>query len=345
MITIFHGTDRLTVEERIADARASMDPTGISTTIIDNASSDLSSVRSAAGAIGFFGTGRLVVARDLLSTGSKRGRKSKSDSSAESVVDILAGIPRETTLFVVELQLDPKTEREIRKVVPDVSIERYDVPRGRTLVEWTSERARRYDAIIGQEEARALLEALFPGNWATESRRDDVPPDLYRLDSEIAKLATAAGSGETIMAGHISALVPGADAQDFWGITNAIMDRDASRAVVELERAFSHGSAAEAILGQITSQFEALAVASTAERGMPLSQVAAVSGLSEGRLRQASRAATAFPVARIADALDALRQLDADTKQGLIDVTNALVPLVAALASGKIERSDFPIRQ
>ncbi len=345
MITIYHGTDRLTIDEQVASARARIDPDGISTTIIDNASSDLGAVRAAAGAIGFFGSGRLVVARDLLSSAAKRGSKAKDGADAESAADVLAGVPRETTLLIVEQQLDSKTERAIRKVVHELTIERCDVARGRKLIDWTCERARRYDAVIGQEEARTLVEALFPGTWASESRRDDVPPDLYRLDSELAKLATAAGSGETIRTEHISALVPGADAQDFWGITNAIMDRDASRAVIEIERALNQGSAAEAILGQITSQFEALAVASTAERGMPLSQVAEVTGLSEGRLRQVSRSLSAFPGSSIAEGLDALRQLDAGTKQGLIDLTDALVPLVASLATGNVERSSFLARQ
>ena len=229
--------------------------------------------------------------------------------------------------------------------MPDVMLERCDVPRGRRLIDWTCERARRYDAIIGQDETRMLLEALFPGSWPAESRRDDVPPDIFRLDTEIAKLATAAGQDRSITAGHISALVPGAEAQDFWGITNAIMNRDATKAIVEVERAYLQGSPAEAILGQITSQFEALAVAATAERGTDLAEVAAISGLSEGRLRQASRSTTAFPATGIAAALDALRSLDADTKQGLIDLSDALVPLIAALANESLEPTILAARQ
>ena len=91
-----------------------------------------------------------------------------------------------------------------------------DVPRGQRLVDWTCQRARRYQAVCGQNEARQLLEALFPGSWPAESRRDDVPPDLYRLDTEIAKLATAAGDAENITSALIARLVPGAEAEDFW---------------------------------------------------------------------------------------------------------------------------------
>ncbi len=193
MITIFHGTDRLTIDERVTSVRGLVDPTGISTTIIDDAAADVPSVRAACGSIGFFGTGRMVVARDLLSAGPARGRKPKAEANAESAVDMLARVPKETTLVVVERLLDPRTEREVRQSVSSVTVERFDVPRGQRLVEWVCERARRHQAVVGQNEARSLLEALFPGNWPAESRRDDVPPDLYRLDSEIAKLAAAAG--------------------------------------------------------------------------------------------------------------------------------------------------------
>ncbi len=339
MITILYGSDRLTIDERVAAVRAEVDPSGISSTIIDNAAGDLSAVRSSCGALGFFGSGRFVVARDLLSVPKRRGRKAAGDDDGDSAVAILAGVPRETTLLVVEESLDPRSEREIRKIVTDIQVERFDVPRGQRLVDWTCQRARRYQAVCGQNEARQLLEALFPGSWPAESRRDDVPPDLYRLDTEIAKLATAAGDAENITSALIARLVPGAEAEDFWGITNAIMDGSPAKAVVETERAYALGSAPEAILGQITSQFEALSVASLASRDVSLSQLSSVSGLSEGRLRQTSRYAHSFPPERIALGLDALRELDAAIKSGTAEIEDALVPLVAMLAAGATAKS------
>ncbi len=333
MITILYGSDRLSIDELVTSVRTEVDPSGISTTIIDNASSDLGAVRSACGALGFFGSGRFVVARDLLSIAKRRGRKTSGDEEGDSAVSVLAGVPNETTLLVVEQSLDPRTEREIRKAVQNLEVQRHEVPRGLRLVEWTCQRARRYEAICGQNEARQLLEALFPGNWPAESRRDDVPPDLYRLDTEIAKLATAAGEDESITSASIARLVPGAEAEDFWGITNAIMDSNPGKAVVETERAYALGSAPEAILGQLTSQFEALSVASLASRGVSLGDLSIISGLSEGRLRQTSRSSHAFPAERIAAALDALRDLDAGVKSGTVEIEDALVPLIAMLAS------------
>src|SRR6185312_12509676 len=77
MITILYGTDRLSIDERVDSLRGEIDPSGISTTIIDDASAAIATVRAAAGAVGFFGSGRLVIARDLLSGSSARGRRSK----------------------------------------------------------------------------------------------------------------------------------------------------------------------------------------------------------------------------------------------------------------------------
>ncbi|HVB65972.1 MAG TPA: DNA polymerase III subunit delta [Nitrolancea sp.] len=334
MITIIHGTDRLSIDERVASLRREVDPTSFSTTIVEDAARNIAAVKAACGALGFFGTGRLIIAYQLLAAGAKRGRRTKTSDGQESAIDALQAVPRETILVIVEDALDIATEREARRVAPDLTIERFDVPRGLRLVEWTSARARHHRAVLGQSEARQLLEALFPGNWQAAARRDDIPPGIFRLDSELAKLAIAAGDQGTITAAHIASLVPGAEAEDFWGITNAIMQGDAARAIIEVERAYLQGSAAEGILGQITSQFEVLAVVSLAGKAIGVTELATASGLSESRLRQSGRFVGTFPPRRIAQALDALRDLDAGAKQGTIDITDSLVPLIATLARG-----------
>jgi hypothetical protein len=83
----------------------------------------------------------------------------------------------------------------------------------------------------------------------------------------------------------------------------------------------------------LTSQFEVLAVASLAGKSTGIEELASATGLSEARIRQSGRSVASFPDQRIAAALDALRDLDADAKSGLIDLTDALVPVVARMAS------------
>ena len=332
MITILCGTDRLSIGERVAMLRAERDPTGFSTTIVEDAAQNLAAVTSACGALGFFDSGRLVIAHQLLTVTGRRGKRTKSQDQEASAIDVLSSVPPSTTLIVVEQTLDAATERAARKIAPELQVERLDVPRGQQLVEWTSARARRHRATIGSHEARRLLEALFPGSWQAAARRDDVPPDLLRLDNELAKLAIAAGDERSITTDMITSLVPDAEADDFWGITNAIMQRDAARAIQEIERAYQLGSAAEGILGQLTSQFEVLAVAALAGKTVGITELASATGLSEGRIRQSGRSVANFPHRRIADALDALRDLDAGAKSGRFELADTLVPLVARLA-------------
>jgi DNA polymerase III delta subunit len=334
VITIIFGTDRLSIEERIASIRGDVDPSSFATTIIEDAARNIAEVISACGALGFFGSGRLIVAHQLLAASPRRGRRSKANDEQESAIDVLRGVPPETTLLIVEGALDNATEREARRAAPELKTERFDVPRGQALVEWTCARARRQLAVIKQADARQLLEALFPGSWQAAGRRDDVAPNLFRLDSELAKLAVAAGEHGTITAASITSLVYGADEEDFWGVTNAIMQGDVAKAVSEIERAYAQGSAAEGILGQLTSQFEVLAIASLAGKSTGIGDLAASSGLSEARLRQAGRYIAMFPPERISRALDALRAIDAGDKQGALDLTDSLVPLIASLARG-----------
>jgi DNA polymerase-3 subunit delta len=331
MIVLIHGSDRLSAEERVTALRNDHDPSGLNTTVIDDASRHVTDVLAAVGAAGFFGSTRVVVARDLLTARAGRGGRT-ADAGGEAL-GMLGGVPASNVLIVVERAIDPATERAVRKEAPDLRVERFDVPRGRDLVEWTCARARRYDATIDAGVATLLLEALFPGSWNAAARRDDVPPDLHRLDSEIAKLATAAGEAGRIERPLVDSLVPGAESQNIWGLTDAIGAGDPTGAVREVERSLSQGVAPEMLLGQLAGQFEALAALAAVPGVGDLAAVASVTGLSEGRLRQSQRIARQFPAERVRASLSALRQFDADAKQGLIDPSEALVSLVARLAS------------
>ena len=83
--------------------------------MIDDASSDLAAFRGAVGTLGFFGSGRVVVARDLFASSARRGRKSKDWPRPDSAVALLAQVPHETTVLVVERELDAKLEQRFGK--------------------------------------------------------------------------------------------------------------------------------------------------------------------------------------------------------------------------------------
>lgn len=337
VIQVLHGANSLGIQERARILRDQGDPTGINTTIIDQAAGRLGDLRSACCAIGFFGTSRVVIARDLITArGTRRKRrtaKSADGSSLDQVISVMNDVPPTTLLIVIEESVGPVEERALKTVTQEVNVERLDVPRGRELTTWTMNRARLHGTEFEPGGAERLLESLFPGSWSARPRGDDVPPDLYRLDTEIAKLAVAAGNGGKITAKQIADLVPGAEALNIWGLTNAIAAGNPASAVQEIERELASGTPAEMIIGQLVGQFETFA-ALVIRNGPPdIRAVAAETGLSEARLQQAARSIRHFSPDRVRRALSALRDIDFAAKQGQIDAQDALAGIVVQLAT------------
>jgi DNA polymerase III delta subunit len=332
-VILIHGENRLAIEERTRVIRGELDPTGFSTSVFENARDSIAEVAAAAGSPGFFGAVRLVIAHDLVSGAGAglRGRR-KQAGSAEDRLGFLANVPEGVFVLLIEGTVSAADERNLKSRADKLHVERFDVPRGRDLVSWVVERARQYGADIDTRTATGLVEALFPGTWRAQARRDDVPPDLFRLDRELAKLSASAGSGGEITAETVAELVPEASFLSMWGLSNAIADQDPSGAVRELESALNNAQAPEAILGQLTAQFETFAIL-VAGQTRSLDSLATTSGLSEGRLRQAARAARQFRREDLSWALGEIRRVDFGTKQGLLESREALPALVADLAS------------
>jgi DNA polymerase III subunit delta len=330
VVTVIHGDNRLEIQERLGAVRERIDPNGLSTSVFDQPHSAIGELASAVGSPGFFGANRLVICHDLIKPSTGR-RRSRSGAADEQALSALSEIAPGVYLLLIEESITKADEKRLRDRSPDITIEEVLTPRGRTLIDWICERARKRRSVIDGAAATRLAESLFPGTWRQVARRDDVPPDLYRLDTEIAKLSAAAGNGGEITGEMIAELVVNVDEQDMWGLSNAISDRDASRAVRQLEKALEDGQPPEMILGQLTAQFETLAVAISA-RSQPPAAVASRTGISEGRLRQASRSARSFTRSDVRRALIELRDFDFGVKQGLHEPEEALVSLVARLA-------------
>jgi DNA polymerase III delta subunit len=330
-VSVFHGDNRLEIRERVDIARNSIDPTGLSTSIFEQASSEVGDVAAAVGSPGFFGADRLVICHNLVSPASGSRRKKSTSKDDSDPLSLLGSVAPGVWVVVIEESLKSADEKRVRSFASNVSVERFSVPRGRQLIDWTTTRSRRHSATIDGASATRLVEALFPGTWREAARRDDVAPDLYRLDSEIAKLATAAGVNGEITGEMVSDLVPNADALDIWGLSNAIADRDQSRAIKQLELALDSGQPAEMILGQLGAQFETLAVVQAAN-GRSNDMVAKRTGLSEGRLRQAARSSRNFTRDDLVRALCEIRDCDFGIKQGLHEPEDGLANLVAGLA-------------
>lgn len=331
-ITILHGDNRLEIRDRISAARESIDPTGLSTSVFEDASRVTDDVALATGSPGFFGADRLVICHDLItpSTGGRRRSSPKKQPEADPLKFLGSTAPG-VWVIIVESSLKRPDEKRVRSITDALDVQQVNVPRGRGLIDWACERARRHEAMLDGATATRLVEALFPGTWREVARQNDVPPDLYRLDAEIAKLSVSVGPGGEISSAAVAELVPNADALDIWGLSNAIADRDQARAIKQLELALDTGQAPEAILGQLAAQFESFAVVLSA-RGRPDQAVAQMTGLTEGRLRQASRAARNYSREDLRRAMVGIRDVDFGIKQGLHEPSDALSGLVAELS-------------
>jgi DNA polymerase III delta subunit len=330
-VTVLTGENKLEIQERLLAARQQVDPTSLSTSVFENGKSELAEIQASVGSPGFFGSERLVICHSLMGNGTGRKRGSKKSDDGPDAYGCIASVAPGVRLILVEETISKPGERKLRSAWPDIEILTIDVPRGRALVDWTCRRASRYETSIDGATAARLVEALFPSSWRQRARRDDVPPDLVRLDTELRKLATAAGENSEITAELVSELIPSVDTLDIWGLSNAISERDPERAVRQLQSSLDNGQAPEMILGQLAAQFETFAIVA-ASRGIPIERVASQTGLTEGRLKQSARASRNYQRNELARALSEIRRIDFGSKQGILEIENGLMSLVADLA-------------
>ncbi len=331
MLIVLGGDNRLAIDERVRELRVQYDPNGFATSMFSMPDSSIEAVRGACLSPGFFGSTRLVIVYDLVvsTTSQRSGRQAATLPPA--LAELLRDLPESTVLVLVERALDQTSASTIQRAAPTAIVERYPTPRGAELVEWTVRRARTHGASIEREVAIRLLEALFPATWQRPARGEDLPPDLYRLDQELAKLAVAAQPESTITAALVADLVVSEEAGDDWALADALAKGDAEAAIRELERALARGAQPEVVLGQLVSHYEPY-VALVSAPGDPIEPIAEKTGLSEGRLRRGQRAASGLDRAAVAEALGWLRRLDAAVKLGQAELTDSLPAVVQRLA-------------
>lgn len=331
MLILLYGDNRLAIDEYVRDLRSEYDPGGFATSIFSMPGDGIEAVHGACLSPGFFGSTRLVIAYDLVAStaGQRLGRQAAV--LPPLLTELLRGLPNSTVLVLVERALDPSLARAIQRAVPGAIVQQHATPRGSELVEWTVERARGHGSTLDRRVAMRLLEALFPASWQRPSRTDDLPPDLYRLDQELAKLAVASLPEGVITSELVDQLVLSEDPGDDWALADALAEGDQEAAIRELERALLRGTQPEVVLGQLVSQYEAYAAVASSP-STPLERIARETGLSEGRLRRSQRVVSRLDRTAVAEALRWLRRLDAAVKLGQADLSDSLPVVVQRLA-------------
>jgi len=345
MIYLLHGADRFGSVARLRELRHLTDPSGFNGVSLDGAEVELDALRAACDTLAFFGGGRCVDVRGVLTRWSAKGGDpsprsggsapsrsggagtgAKGDGSAlESLAAYLPAMPATTTLIFWEPG-PVELPTPLRRALQDLSaaVERFDAPRGRELRDWVVAQAREAGATIRPDAAEALLDALCAQGWREAPRgRPPVPPDLLRLDSELRKLATAVlgreeGPGAVITARDVAVHTVGETESNVFDLVDAVAAGNARAALARLREGLDNGIVPEAILPLLAGQFGTMARlrAIGGAGARPDAALAGRLGVNPYRLQHAARQLAQFGEARVGRALAVLTEADEAIKTG-----------------------------
>lgn len=327
MLYLLHGADTFTSTARLQALRATLDPAGFNSVTLDGQEATLDALRAACDALAFFGGGRCVEARGLLTRwgaggkGGKKGAEKKADGDPlAALTEYLPRLPPTTTLIFWEpglVEPPPALRRALDAL--GAAVERFDAPRGRALREWVLARARELGGAIRPDAAEALLDAACPQGWQEAPRgREAPPPSLQRLDTELRKLLTAtiARPDPTLTRRDVAALVVGEAESNVFDLVNAVAEGDARLALSRLQASLDDGAAPEFILSLLAGQFSSLARLRAAGGARADNDAAQRLGISPYRLPHAKRQLARLGEARVTRCLEIVLAADEAIKTG-----------------------------
>lgn len=146
------------------------------------------------------------------------------------------------------------------------SVVRFRAPGEKEVCRWLQDRAR--------QRGKTLV---FP---AAAFLAEQVGTDLHRLESELEKLITYAGDGDTIQLEDVQQVVSSQRTYSIFELLDSIAQHKSSRALVCLNSLISEGQNPLAILGMLSRHIRHLwQVKNGLEKGMALPQIARKLGL------------------------------------------------------------------
>ncbi len=331
MLYLLQGADTFHSLARLRALRATLDPDGFNGISLDPQDTTPDGLRAACDTLSFFGGGRCVDARGLLSRwkerkGAERGGDAEKGRGATDPFEALAAylplMPATTTLLLWErgpFEPPPVLRRALQELGPGAAIERFDPPLGRELRDWAIERAREAGAALRPDAAEAMLDALCPHGWHEVPRgRDATLPDLQRIDTEVQKLATAALSRDpaTITTRHVAALTVGEAETNVFQLVDAAAAGDTRRALALLRAGLEDGLAPELILSLLASRFSLLARIRAVGGGRGAEAAAGKLGITPYRARETARQLAQLGEARVDGCLRIILDADEAIKTG-----------------------------
>lgn len=267
MIAFIHGPDALLVRTHLAELLATLDPDGSNTTRVDGKTTTPQAIGGMVATPSFFGMARVVVVDDLFARASKDGDDEESDEPASSkkrsnapAIELLSQVVEPNALILVEPTLS-SVPAAVKKSGAGITIHPGIPPRGKALQDWAEERARAlgttFDGGPRGSCVAELLNALAPGSWQQANRNPayDVPPDLDRIQQEIAKLATYSHPGP-ITSQAIQTMTLSGTADQLFPLLSSLFRGNPVEAVRLFADAIDMGEDHFRLLAQIYGQVE-----------------------------------------------------------------------------------------
>jgi DNA polymerase-3 subunit delta len=254
-----------------------------------------------------------------------------SDKNRENVTDQFEEYfanPAPFTIFVLEaVSLDQRMK--LAKVLADKTLV-VEVGLGESLQE-------RHAAAVELARGMAKERCVTFEHGAAEDLAEFVAADLMRLQTEIEKLATHAGTRKSITRQDVSSLVISEKATTIWVLSEMLASRDQKRALEFLERLLRDGEDPLPMLGALTWMYRKLIEASEIRGAANGWQAARALGMRPEQAELALAGARKISKARLLAGLRALQLADSQLKGGVEDQRAVLEFLLVQLTGERAE--------
>lgn len=316
MLYILHGENELERHEAlntiIEKSGLASDLREMNTEVLADAVLTPGRLRQACGALPFLGEVRIVIVRD--------GLGKPNTKAAEELVASLDETPSTTWLIFDEGQsISPKHPALREDQDLDIEVRHFALPTARELPGWIIQRTQAYGGRI-DPRAAALLAQNIGGN-------------LRLLDQEIRKLLLYVGDRQHVTTEDVQVMVPYVQSADvIFQMVDAVGQRDARRAALDLHRLLEVGEHPLSIFGMIVRQFRLLIqVRWLADHHCPQQQIASRLNLRPFVVRKIQAQSDHFTPVQLRAAYHLLMETDLAIKRGEMPAETALDVLIAQL--------------
>ncbi|MEK9659128.1 MAG: DNA polymerase III subunit delta [Chloroflexota bacterium] len=321
MIYVFTGGDDFSIAQAVEGLLETVGPEELRESNVarmDGAGLTVEAFGATAMVAPFLSDRRLVIVRGLLAAAEgtgKRGRRGaksvaeERENPALKIAPLLAQLPPTTDVVLWDEGADTGNPllAAVKALGPEAATVRsFITPRGEQLTAWITQRAGAKGARIEPRAATHLAEVGGASLWG--------------LDSALDKLAIYAGD-EPIGVNDVDELVPGERETSVFELVDALMGRQADRALDALDRLLRAGASAAQLLATVNTQVRRLALAQElAAQGVPQSGWGQHMGTSSDfALRKVGEQARRFSPEAVRALYGMLLEADLALKSGSTD--------------------------